>query len=162
MHGWQADLKRTCASPVTFRVLPENEIPPRLTGGFLLSTPRTCPHFLHDPAAPSAPPVPASDAACSLLHSPCGANPGRRADFPPQRFCSFSPGLFAKRPTARAAAHRTDPPYRSVCPATIIPAPGNLCHARLRGMQRARRPSRGGGGRALLYNENHAIVAWFN
>ena len=35
MHGWQANLKRTCASPVTFRVLPENEIPPVFTGGFL-------------------------------------------------------------------------------------------------------------------------------
>ena len=35
MHGWQANLKRTCALPVTFRVLPENEIPPGFTGGFL-------------------------------------------------------------------------------------------------------------------------------
>ena len=34
MHGWQANLKRTCASPVTFRVLPENEIPPVLPGDF--------------------------------------------------------------------------------------------------------------------------------
>ena len=28
MHGWQANLKRTCALPVLFRALPENEIPP--------------------------------------------------------------------------------------------------------------------------------------
>ena len=34
MHGWQANLKRTCASPVIFRVLPENEIPPCLTEGY--------------------------------------------------------------------------------------------------------------------------------
>ena len=34
MHGWQANLKRTCASPVTFRVLPENEIPPVLRVDF--------------------------------------------------------------------------------------------------------------------------------
>ena len=34
MHGWQANLKRTCASPVTFRVLPENEIPPVWRGDF--------------------------------------------------------------------------------------------------------------------------------
>jgi len=34
MHGWQANLKRTCASPVIFRVLPENEIPPVLRGDF--------------------------------------------------------------------------------------------------------------------------------
>ena len=73
---------------------------------------RSCPHFLHDPAAPSAPPVPASDAACSLLHSPCGANPARRADSPPQRFCSFSPGLFAKRPTARAAVSVPQPLFQ--------------------------------------------------
>ena len=32
MHGWQANLKRTCASPVTFRVLPENEVPPVYDG----------------------------------------------------------------------------------------------------------------------------------
>jgi len=37
MHGWQANLKRTCASPVTFRVLPENEIPPVLPGDFYLT-----------------------------------------------------------------------------------------------------------------------------
>ena len=36
MHGWQADLKRTCASPVTFRVLPENEIPPFDGGIFII------------------------------------------------------------------------------------------------------------------------------
>ena len=27
MHGWQANKKRTCAQPVLFRVIPENEIP---------------------------------------------------------------------------------------------------------------------------------------
>ena len=36
MLGWQANLKRTCALPVTSRVLPENEIPPVFTGGYLL------------------------------------------------------------------------------------------------------------------------------
>ena len=28
LHGWQANKKRTCALPVSFRALPENEIPP--------------------------------------------------------------------------------------------------------------------------------------
>ena len=32
MHGWQANLTRTCASPVAVRALPENEIPPVLRG----------------------------------------------------------------------------------------------------------------------------------
>jgi len=32
MHGWQANLKRTCASPVAVRAMPENEIPPVLRG----------------------------------------------------------------------------------------------------------------------------------
>ena len=30
MHGWQANKKRTCAQPVKFRVIPENEIPPAM------------------------------------------------------------------------------------------------------------------------------------
>ena len=30
MHGWQANLKRTCASPVIFRAMPETEIPPAM------------------------------------------------------------------------------------------------------------------------------------
>ena len=34
MHGLRADLKRTCAQPVTFRVLPETE-PPGFDGGIL-------------------------------------------------------------------------------------------------------------------------------
>ena len=32
MHGWQANLKRTCASPVAVRAMPENEIPPVIRG----------------------------------------------------------------------------------------------------------------------------------
>ena len=28
MHGWQANLKRTRAPPVTVRAMPETEIPP--------------------------------------------------------------------------------------------------------------------------------------
>ena len=35
MHGWQANKKRTCAQPVLFRVIPENEIPRVSTRGFL-------------------------------------------------------------------------------------------------------------------------------
>ena len=31
MHGWQANRKRTCASPAAFRAMPENEIPNRFT-----------------------------------------------------------------------------------------------------------------------------------
>ena len=34
MHGWQANLKRTCASPVSFRAMPENEIPPAMRVDF--------------------------------------------------------------------------------------------------------------------------------
>ena len=30
MHGWQANLKRTCAQPVPGRAMPENEIPPAM------------------------------------------------------------------------------------------------------------------------------------
>ena len=30
MHGWQANLKRTCALPVLFRAMPENVKPPAL------------------------------------------------------------------------------------------------------------------------------------
>jgi len=30
LHGWQANFKRTCASPVSVRALPENEIPPAM------------------------------------------------------------------------------------------------------------------------------------
>ena len=37
MHGWQANKKRTCAQPVKFRVIPENEIPRVSTRGFLLN-----------------------------------------------------------------------------------------------------------------------------
>ena len=36
MHGWQANKKRTCAQPVKFRVIPENEIPRVSTRGYLL------------------------------------------------------------------------------------------------------------------------------
>jgi len=35
LHGRQADLKRTCASPGIIGVLPENEISPAFMGGFL-------------------------------------------------------------------------------------------------------------------------------
>ena len=38
MHGWQANKKRTCAQPVKFRVIPENEIPRVSTRGYLLIT----------------------------------------------------------------------------------------------------------------------------
>jgi hypothetical protein len=30
MHGWQANKKRTCAQPVVFRAMPENEKPPAM------------------------------------------------------------------------------------------------------------------------------------
>ena len=30
MHGWQANKKRTCASPVVGRAMPENEKPPAM------------------------------------------------------------------------------------------------------------------------------------
>ena len=36
MHGWQANLKRTCASPVVIRAMPENEIPPVYGGIFIV------------------------------------------------------------------------------------------------------------------------------
>lgn len=36
MRGWQANKRRTCALPVLGRAMPENEIPPRFTGGSLL------------------------------------------------------------------------------------------------------------------------------
>ena len=32
MRGWQANLKRTCASPEAFRAMPENEKPPAMRG----------------------------------------------------------------------------------------------------------------------------------
>ncbi|PWM49919.1 MAG: hypothetical protein DBX39_04155 [Bacillota bacterium] len=35
MHGWQANKKHTCAQPVKFRVILENEIPRVSTRGFL-------------------------------------------------------------------------------------------------------------------------------
>ena len=34
MHGWQANKKRTCAQPVSYRAMPENEIPPAMRGDF--------------------------------------------------------------------------------------------------------------------------------
>ena len=30
MHGWQANTERTCAQPVVFRAMPENEKPPAM------------------------------------------------------------------------------------------------------------------------------------
>ena len=36
MHDWQVYNMRTCAPPVMIRVIPENEIPPAIAGGFLL------------------------------------------------------------------------------------------------------------------------------
>ena len=30
MHGWQANIERTCAQPVKGRAMPENEIPPAM------------------------------------------------------------------------------------------------------------------------------------
>ena len=36
MHGWQANLKRTCAPPVTVRAMPETEIPPVKRGDLYL------------------------------------------------------------------------------------------------------------------------------
>ena len=35
MRGWQANIKRTRAPPVLYRVMPENEIPP-LCGGITI------------------------------------------------------------------------------------------------------------------------------
>ncbi len=133
-----------------------------VVGARYVVAPRSGLRNLRHPAAFAAPPVPAADAAFSLLRSPCGTNPARRADFPPQRLCRFFARPFCKkaasprrsatvciRPPPRAAAprvssvsparRRTVPisPPRGARPATIIPAPDNLCLAR--------RPDRGGG-----------------
>jgi len=34
LHGWQANLQRTCAQPIMSRALPENEIPPAMRVDF--------------------------------------------------------------------------------------------------------------------------------
>ena len=36
LHGWQANIRRTCALPVSFRAMPENEIPPATRVDFYL------------------------------------------------------------------------------------------------------------------------------
>ena len=43
MHGWQANKKRTCAQPVKFKVIPENEIPRVSTRGYLFAVPHSSP-----------------------------------------------------------------------------------------------------------------------
>ena len=40
MHGWQANKKRTCAQPVVFRAMPENEKPPAMRADSYYSTQR--------------------------------------------------------------------------------------------------------------------------
>ena len=34
MHDWQVNKKRTCAQPVKYRAMPENEIPPAMRVDF--------------------------------------------------------------------------------------------------------------------------------
>ena len=37
MHGWQANTERTCAQPVVFRAMPEDEKPPAMRADFYYS-----------------------------------------------------------------------------------------------------------------------------